>query len=112
VVTGDEFLAHAERLVRDPEWPPGERRHLTDLRSAILEPTIDGVVNEAADLFGAHPLLPRLRHAIVAGDVYERAGRFERMIKRYRTFTFVFNSLNPACEWLGGNAKYVERILE
>jgi hypothetical protein len=50
--------------------------------------------------------------SIVAGDVYERAGRFERMIKRYRTFTFVFNSLNPACEWLGGNAKYVERILE
>ena len=49
-VTGGEFLAHARRLLADTEWPPGEGRHFADLRSAIVDQSVDdAVLKEAAD---------------------------------------------------------------
>jgi hypothetical protein len=113
VVTAAEFLAHARWLVADPAWPPSGGRHLTDLRSATLHPSIDdGVLREAADIFGAHPRIAGLRHAIVAGDAFVKADAFERLIRRYGLFAFVFNSLNPACAWLGIDATDAGRILQ
>jgi hypothetical protein len=112
LVTGNDFLAHVKRITADPAWPPGNL-HLTDLSTAIVDATIDdGVMKAAADLFGTHPKVAGLRIAVVAGGAFEKAGIFERHIARYRPFMFVFNSLNPACSWLGLDAKEIGPILD
>jgi hypothetical protein len=111
LVTADEWLAHVRRLLADADWPPDRRLHLSDLRTATPDASIDEVVlKQAADLFG--PQVANLRAAIVAGDAFEKAGIFERLITRYRPFVFVFNTLNPACGWLGVDVADAQRILE
>jgi len=111
LVTADEWLAHVRRLLADADWPPDRRRHLSDLRTATPDASIDEVVlKQAADLFG--PQVANLRAAIVAGDAFEKAGIFERLITRYRPFVFVFNTLNPACGWLGIDVADAQRTLE
>ena len=120
-VTGGEFLAHARRLLADTEWPPREGRHFADLRSAIVDQSVDdAVLKEAVDLFGAHPKVGGVRVAIVAGDAFVQAavdafietGVFERLVPQQRPLIFVFDSLNPACEWLGVDASDVGRSLQ
>ena len=102
VVTADEWLAHARKLLADAAWPPDGRMHLSDLRTATPDVSIDeGVLKRVADLFGTHPKIANLRVAIVAGGAFVKAGIFERFITRHRPFVFVFNTLNPACGWLG-----------
>ena len=111
LVTADEWLAHVRRLLADADWPPDGRLHLSDLRTATPDASIDEVVlKQAADLFG--PQVANLRAAIVAGDAFEKAGIFERLITRYRPFVFVFNTLNPACGWLGIDVADAQRTLE
>ena len=113
IVTANEFLTHVRKLVADPRWPLEARRHLSDLRTASVEASIDeAVLKQAADLFGVHPKIGVVRAAIVAGDAFVKAGQFERLIARYRPFVFVFNSLNPACRWLGIDREEVEDTLQ
>jgi hypothetical protein len=113
VVTADEWLAHVRRLLSDADWPPAGRRHLSDLRTATPDASIDeAVMNQAADLFGAHPMIANLKVAIVAGEAFEKAGMFERFLTRHRPFVFVFNTLNPACGWLGIDVTDAERTLQ
>ena len=120
-VMADEFLAHLRRLLADPEWPPLDGRHLTDLRSTIVDASVDdAVLKEAVDLVGAHPRVGGLRVAIVAMDAFVEAavnafietGVFDRLIPEHRPLIFVFDSLNPACEWLGVDAGNVGRRLQ
>lgn len=113
LVTADEWLAHVRRLLADADWPPDRRLHLSDLRTATPDASIDEMVlKQAADLFGTHPQVGHLRAAIVAGDAFEKAGIFERLITRYRPFVFVFNTLHPACGWLGIDVADAQRTLE
>ena len=78
-----------------------------------MDASIDeSVLKQAADLYGAHPKIARVRAAIAAGDAFAKAGVFERLIAPYRPFVFVFNSLNPACGWLGIDAREPERTLQ
>jgi len=113
VVTAEEFLSHVRRLIADVRWPPEPARHLTDLRSAMLDPSIDAsVMQSAADLFGSRRRIANLRVAIVAGDEFAKAREFEALIAPYQPLLFVFNSLRPACEWLGVDAEDVGRILQ
>jgi hypothetical protein len=108
VVIADEWLAHIRRLLADATWPPDGRMHLSDLRTATPDASIDeAVMKEAADLFGTHPKLPNLRVAIVAGDAFVKAGMFERLVTRHRPFVFVFNTLNPPA---GGSASTSETL--
>ena len=113
VVAADEWLAHVRRLLADATWPPDGRRHLSDLRTATVDASIgEAVLKQAADLFGTHPQVANLRAAIVAGDAFEKAGIFERLITKYQPFVFVFNTLTPACEWLGIDVADAQRTLE
>jgi len=113
VVTADEWLAHVRRLLTDADWPPGGRMHLTDLRTATVDASIDeAVLKQAADLFGTNPEIENLRVAVVAGDAFVKAGMFERFVRRYRPFVFVFNTLNPACGWLGLDVADAQHALE
>ena len=111
-VTADQWMAHVRQLLADPGWPPAGRRHLSDLRTATLDASIDDAVQKrAVELFGQHPNIANLRVAIVAGGEFHRAGVFERLSLRYPMFVFSFNTLRPACEWLGVDADHAERIL-
>ena len=111
-VTADQFLAHVRRLTADPDWPPDGKRHLSDLRTAVFDASIDNdVLKTAADLYGRHPEIQHLRAAIVATDSFVQAGVFERFITPYGPCVFVFITLNPACAWLGIDAAEAERIL-
>ena len=112
VVTADQFLAHVQRLLADPDWPPAGRLHLTDLRTASIDASVDeAVLKKVADLYGQYPETANLRAAIVAGAAFLRAGEFEKMTWRYPMFVFVFNTLNPACDWLGIDPDQAEGIL-
>ena len=113
VVTAGEWLAHVRRLLADAASPPDGRRHLSDLRTATPDASIDeAVLKQAADLFGTHPRVANLRVAVVAGDAFEKAGIFERLITKYQPFVFVFNTLNPACGWPGIDVADAQRTLE
>ena len=112
IVTADEWLAHLQRMFSDPAWPPAGRLHLTDLRTATVDASIDeAVLEKVAEMFGQHPAVSNLRAAIVAGGEFLKAGVFERLSLRYPIFVFSFNTLRPACEWLGINADQAERVL-
>ena len=111
-ITADQWMTHVRRLLSDPDWPPAARLHLSDLRTATIDASIDdGVLKKAVELFGQHPNIANLRVAIVAGGELHRAGIFERLSMRYPMFVFSFNTLRPACEWLGIDADQAERIL-
>ena len=112
VVTAAEWLIHVRQLIADPKWPPSRALHLSDLRSARLDPSIDqAALSEAAALLGSHTRIDGLKAAIVAGDAYEQARMFEDVIARHRAMVFAFNSLNPACDWLGIDTGHAAQIL-
>src|SRR5262245_60215869 len=102
VVTAGEFLAHAQRLSSDPDWPPPGRRHLACLNTATLDPSLDeGVVKMAAGLFGRQPdKLARMKVAIVADTAFWISAGFQRFISKYGASSIVFNDLVRACTWL------------
>jgi hypothetical protein len=112
-VTAAEFLGHVQRLISDPEWPPAGKLHLVDLRTASVDDSIDdAVLEQAAELYGQQPKVADVRAAIVAGGEFLKAGAFERWTLRYPMFVFVFNTLQPACEWLGIDPDEAERLLQ
>jgi hypothetical protein len=112
VVTAAEWLAHIRQMIADPRWPPARALHLTDLRSARLDASIDAaVLREAAALFGSHKGIEGLKAAIVAGHSFEQARIFEDVIAQHQALVFATNSLNPACAWLGIDAGHAEQTL-
>ena len=77
-----------------------------------MDASIDeAVLKRVAGLFGQHPNISSLRAAIVAGGEFVKAGVFERLSLQYPIFVFSFNTLRPACEWLGIDADQAERVL-
>jgi hypothetical protein len=113
LVKADEWLTHVRRLVADPAWPPSRGLHLSDLRSARIDESVDhAALTEAVALFGAHDRIRELRAAIVAGESFANARLFEDLIARQRGVVFAFNSLRPACDWLGIDPAKVEQSLE
>ena len=75
LVKADEWLTHVRRLVADPAWPQSRALHLSDLRSADIDESINqAVLTEAAGLFGSHNRIQQLRAAIVAGMLSRRRG--------------------------------------
>jgi hypothetical protein len=113
LVTADEWLAHVRHMVADPAWPPARGLHLSDLRSARIDASIDhAALSAGAALFGAHDKIGDIRAAIVAGESFANARLFEDLIARQHGMAFAFNSLRPACDWLGVDPAAVEASLE
>jgi hypothetical protein len=113
VVTADEWLSHVRRLVADPMWPPLRGLHLSDLRSARIDRSINAaVLEEASALFGSDTRISTLKAAIVAGDAYAQSRVFEDFIAQHRAIVIAFNTLRPACEWLGIDTEDAQRELE
>lgn len=102
VVTAEVFLAHANQLVSDADWPARRGLHLTDLQTTTLDASIDeSILERSADLYGRHPKISTLKVAIVANEAFKKAVIFERFFLRYQPSVIVFNNLETACTWLG-----------
>ena len=112
VVTAAEWFTHVRQLTADPKWPPSRALHLADLRSARLDPSIDrAALSEAAALLGRHKRVDAVKAAIVAGPSYEQARMFEDVIAPHHALVFAFNSLTPACDWLGIDPNHAAQTL-
>ena len=113
LVTADEFLAHARKLLSDADWPPHKALHLSDIQTASIDASIDEATLETvANLYGQHPKIAKLTAAVVAGESFEKAVVFQNFIMRYRPSVIVFNTLNTACLWLGIYVDETERTLQ
>jgi hypothetical protein len=114
VITADEFLTHVRRLSADPDWPPPGRLHLADLRDTSLDTSLDkSIIEEAAELYARHrQKIENMKVAIVAGDAFEHAIVFERVLARYGAMIIVFNFLDTARKWLNLDAGEVESTLQ
>ncbi len=114
VVTADEFLAHVRHLSSDVNWPPPERLHISDLRRTSLDPSMDeAIITKAAKMYGEQQdKIANMRVAIVAGDAFDKAVVFERVISRYGASVIVFNVLNTACKWLGIDVTEAKPMLQ
>lgn len=111
-VTAEQWLSHVERLLSDPSWPANRYLHLTDLRRAFLDPTIDETVLETgARMFSSHPKISLVRTAIVAYEAFQKALLFERLTLPFERNVIVFSELDTACAWLGLNHDSAARAL-
>lgn len=102
VVTAEDFLNHAQRLLSDANWPTVKRLQLTDLRACNLDASMnDDALQKAATIFGNHPEgIVGLKLAVVASETFWKALEFERLISPHGATVIVFNMLPDACEWL------------
>lgn len=114
VVGADEFLAHVRRLSSDADWPPPGHLHLSDLRTASLDPSLDdATISEAAVLYARHRhKIEKMKVAIVAGTAFDKAVVFERVLERHGATVIVFNFLDSARKWLNIDAEEVDRALQ
>jgi hypothetical protein len=114
VVTADAFLAHVRRLSADADWPPPKRLHMSDLRAASLDVSMDeATIEKAAEIYGTHQdKIAGMKVAIVAGKSFNKAVVFERVISHYGATAIVFNFPDTACKWLGVNHEEVKRTLQ
>ena len=112
LITAADWLAHVRRLTSEPQWPPSRALHLADIRTAGLDGSInEAAFREAAALYGRHKRFDGLKAAIVAGDAYPAARLFEDVIGQHGAVVIAFNSLNPACDWLGIDTAHASETL-
>jgi hypothetical protein len=112
VVAAETYIAHVKRLLADPDWPPARGLHLSDLRSASLDSTIDKtVLEQAVAMFRAHPKTPIVRTAIVAHGAFQQALLYERLVSAIEPSVIVFHNLDTACIWLGTDPASAAREL-
>jgi hypothetical protein len=112
--TADEILAHVQRLVDDPLWPPPRRLQLGDLRRGTsLARMDDATLQKAANILGGHlDKIVGSKIAFVASAAFEKTSTFKRYMSIYPLSIIVFNSLDTACTWLGIDLPETERTIE
>ena len=114
LVTDDDFVAHTNRLMVDPAWPPRLRLHLTDI-STQTDPhrMTKSVIRRMAEMWGTQAEQMRgMRIAVVANEAFDNALAFEQSISRYGPNLIVFNLLPTACAWLGIDVDVAEQTLQ
>src|SRR5689334_7526766 len=82
VITDAEYVAHTERLLADPDWPPEHKLDLTDL-TTIASPLqlTETSIRETAELWRSRKdQLKGMRMAGVASEGFGHARLFESTI--------------------------------
>jgi hypothetical protein len=103
VVTWEQREAVVRHQVSDPTWSYGRRR-LTDARTAdTSELTADHVDAISAMYEATGSGIGGTQLAIVANDVSTLAKNVEHGLAAVRVSTFIFNSVEIACAWLGAD---------
>jgi len=112
LVTAEEFLAHTHKLTSDSDWPPFRFLHLTDLRTVTLHESVDdNILLQIAEIYRAHPKVRNFKIAVVAGEVFDRATVFQRLVQTYMS-VIVFHSFSTACVWLNISPEKTEQTLD
>jgi hypothetical protein len=111
--TAAEFLAHVQRLVDDPRWPPTRRLQLGDMRRATSFARMDDkTLQNAANILGRHlDKIAGSKVAFVADKAFEKSSTFRRFMSIYPLSLIVFNDLDTACTWLGIDLQETERTI-
>ena len=111
LVTANDFLAHTTRLYSDVAWPPEKHLHLTDLRTARLDRSLDErILVKIAEVYRRHPKIARFRVAVLASNLFKEAMLFQRFLKPAASM-MVFSDFATACAWLGITRLHAERRL-
>ncbi|HTD49760.1 MAG TPA: hypothetical protein VK771_04125 [Acidimicrobiia bacterium] len=101
VVTWDQWAAVVRQQVGDPTWSYGRRR-LTDASTADTSDLTADHVDAISAIYGATANgIAGTQLAIVGDDVSTLAEHVERSMAALRVTTFIFNSIQIACAWLG-----------
>jgi hypothetical protein len=115
VITAQDWLDHIRQLSADADWPPDKRLHLTDLRNASLDASIDeAAIHQASELFGSIPNWANMKVAIVADETFHTAVSFGSEVFKHVPSTIVFNghNLSVACTWLGVDTAKADEIIQ
>jgi hypothetical protein len=113
VVNAEDYVHHATLMCSDRNWPPPERRQISDWRDASLDASMDlTAVEKVAGIYGAHSeKINNMKLAILAHDEFEQAVAFQNMIKAYGTVQVVFQDLKTVCLLLGLDFDQVQPAL-
>jgi len=101
-VTPEEWRAHFEGLLADPEFPPG-RSWLVDARRADVDLFDDAAIAEmGARMNAVAERLGGIRMAVVPNGSWQKASRLlDHEVTIERLTSIQFTSLDTACVWLG-----------
>jgi hypothetical protein len=112
-VTWDDWRKQIQTLLADPAWPVFPR-FIADLWTVSDTSTIGyEEIDEAVSIFTSNQTaLGNKRGAVVARDVFGKAGRFVKQIARFGTSMVVFNNLDTACLFLGIDLHETHQTLE
>ena len=111
LVTAEEFLAHTHKLTSDSDWPPSRFLHLADLRTVTLHESVDdNILLQIAEIYRVHPKVRNFKVAVVAGEVFDRATVFQRLVQTYMS-VIVFYNFSTACLWLGISEEETDHTL-
>jgi len=104
VVTAEEWRVHVNRIISDPEWPPG-RLVLGDLSTADTSAiTADDIRGMATAFRSGDSKLSDRKAAIVAGDtVHGNAVMFQLTMGPTGLYIVIFSNIDDACVWLDIN---------
>jgi hypothetical protein len=112
IVTADEYLASAQRLLDDVDWPPHRHLHLGDLQTASPDPSLnESALSRVAEIYGQHlDVIANTKSAIVANQAFSQSFFFQQLMASSVSMA-VFNDLSTACLWLGIEAEWADRVL-
>jgi hypothetical protein len=114
MVTDEEFHAHTQRMLADPEWPPAGKKHLIDLTTVDSSDLISVPALQAGiEHWNTLPdRIAGMRIILVAMDGFEDSPVFETMIPAFNPNILVFHTVPMACVWIGIDPAATERVLE
>ena len=112
LVSGADWTEFVDqRMVDNPNWPPGKRA-IADILT--VDPSSLSVTDVAA-VTGVYRTLARnftgKRIAIVAAAGWDIAVEYEQHIDRLGSTTIVFNQIESACGWLGVDARSTREVI-
>ena len=112
LVTAEEFLAHTHKLTTDSHWPPSQCLHLTDLRTATLDESLDEeILLKVAEMYAFHPKVRSFKVAILASVALDKPMIFQRLVEGYM-WVIVFYNFSTACMWLDISEEKTDQSLK
>ena len=112
VITVDQWRAHVDRYLSDPERLSGDRS-IVDVTTA--DATAIGDADEAEVVAKYLPHASELAHrrsAVIAAREFKPSFEFGRRIERLGLKVIVFNELTGACTWLGLDSADVHGVIQ
>jgi len=112
-ITKEEFFEHERKQWQDPNLPSAPR-FLVDFTRATVEPSIgEKDIQEFIGLYQQYRnKAAGTRSAIIAGKEFDKASLYGRLAEREKVNVIVFNTITPACIWLGVKEPDVRKEVE